>query len=57
MDDGRIILVRQWRNAIDKFALEIPAGAKLIDTVTIMGKQCRRIQMPNGEFLTEFGGK
>lgn len=37
--------------------LEIPAGAKLIDTVTIMGKQCRRIQMPNGEFLTEFGGK
>jgi len=38
-------------------ALEIPQGAKLIDTVTIMGKQCRRIQMPNGEYLTEFGGK
>ncbi|MCR5737320.1 MAG: NUDIX hydrolase [Eubacterium sp.] len=28
MDDGRIILVRQWRNAIDRFALEIPAGGK-----------------------------
>ena len=28
MDDGRIIMVRQWRNAIDKFALEIPAGGK-----------------------------
>lgn len=37
--------------------LEIPRGAKLIDIVTIMGKQCRRIKMPNGEFLTEFGGK
>ena len=22
MDDGRIIMVRQWRNAIDKFSLE-----------------------------------
>ena len=31
MDDGRIIMVRQWRNAIDKFSLEIPAGGK--DTV------------------------
>ena len=28
MEDGRIIMVRQWRNAIDKFALEIPAGGK-----------------------------
>ncbi len=28
MDDGRILMVRQWRNAIDKFALEIPAGGK-----------------------------
>jgi len=28
MDDGRIILVRQWRNAVDKFSLEIPAGGK-----------------------------
>lgn len=31
LDDGRIIMVRQWRNAIDKFSLEIPAGGK--DTV------------------------
>ena len=28
MEDGRIIMVRQWRNAIDRFALEIPAGGK-----------------------------
>ena len=26
MDDGRILLVRQYRNAIDRFALEVPAG-------------------------------
>ena len=25
-NDGRIIMVRQWRNAVDKFSLEIPAG-------------------------------
>lgn len=28
MDDGSILMVRQWRNAIDRFALEIPAGGK-----------------------------
>ncbi len=26
MDDGRIIMVRQYRNAIDDYTLEIPAG-------------------------------
>lgn len=38
MDDGRIILVRQWRNAIDKFALEIPAGGR--DSVDEPTKEC-----------------
>ncbi|MBR3645123.1 MAG: NUDIX hydrolase [Lachnospiraceae bacterium] len=28
MDDGTILMVRQWRNAIDRYALEIPAGGK-----------------------------
>ena len=37
--------------------LEIPSGAKYIDTVTIFGKLRRRIQMPNGEYLTEMNGK
>lgn len=27
MDDGRIIMVRQFRNALDRYTLEIPAGA------------------------------
>ncbi len=27
-DDGKIILVRQYRNALDRFTLEIPAGGK-----------------------------
>ena len=26
-DDGRIIMVRQYRNALERFTLEIPAGA------------------------------
>lgn len=28
-DDGQIIMVRQWRDAIDRFTLEIPAGGLL----------------------------
>lgn len=28
MDDGTILMVRQWRNAIDRYSLEIPAGGK-----------------------------
>jgi len=31
MDDGRIIMVRQYRNAIDQESLEIPAGGKNAD--------------------------
>ena len=27
MDDGRILLVRQYRNALERFTLELPAGA------------------------------
>ncbi|MBQ9764698.1 MAG: NUDIX hydrolase [Lachnospiraceae bacterium] len=27
-DDGKILLVRQYRNALDRFTLEIPAGGK-----------------------------
>ncbi|MBQ7066254.1 MAG: NUDIX hydrolase [Lachnospiraceae bacterium] len=26
MDDGRILMVRQYRNALDRYTLEIPAG-------------------------------
>lgn len=26
LDDGRILMVRQYRNAVDRFTLEIPAG-------------------------------
>ncbi len=27
-DDGKILMVRQYRNAVDRFTLEIPAGGK-----------------------------
>lgn len=37
MDDGKILMVRQWRNAVDKFSLEIPAGGKdTIDEPTLL---------------------
>ncbi len=26
LEDGRILMVRQWRNALDRYTLEIPAG-------------------------------
>lgn len=28
MEDGRILLVRQYRNALDRFTLELPAGKR-----------------------------
>jgi len=28
LDDGRILMVRQYRNAIDRYTLEIPAGGR-----------------------------
>ncbi|MCR5836896.1 MAG: NUDIX hydrolase [Lachnospiraceae bacterium] len=28
LDDGSVILVKQWRNSIDRFTLEIPAGGR-----------------------------
>lgn len=38
MDDGRIIMVRQYRNALDRYTLEIPAGA--LDRVDEPGNEC-----------------
>jgi ADP-ribose pyrophosphatase len=31
LDDGRAVLVRQWRAAVDAFVLEIPAGLRDVD--------------------------
>ncbi len=38
MEDGKIIMVRQWRNALDGYTLEIPAGAR--DSETESGAMC-----------------
>ena len=27
-EDGKLLIVRQWRNALDRYTLEIPAGGK-----------------------------
>lgn len=36
LDDGRIVLVRQYRNALDRETLEIPAGGLEPDEPTIL---------------------
>ena len=36
--EGKILMVRQYRNAIDRFTLEIPAGA--FDTTNESGATC-----------------
>ena len=38
MEDGRIIMVRQYRNALNRFTLELPAGA--LDTAEEPGIVC-----------------
>lgn len=37
-DDGRILMVRQYRNALDRYTLEIPAGA--LDEADEPGIEC-----------------
>lgn len=37
-DEGKILLVRQWRNALDRYTLEIPAGAR--NSAEESGKVC-----------------
>lgn len=36
--EGKIIMVRQWRNALDRYTLEIPAGA--LNSAEESGKAC-----------------
>ena len=38
LEDGRLLLVRQYRNALNRFTLEIPAGAR--DSVTEPTSEC-----------------
>lgn len=38
MEDGRILMVRQYRNALDRYTLEIPAGA--LDAPEEPGVEC-----------------
>lgn len=35
LEDGRLVMVRQYRNALDRFTLEIPAGGLNPDEPTI----------------------
>ena len=38
LDDGRILMVRQYRNALERYTLEIPAGA--LDSEEEPGRNC-----------------
>ena len=38
MDDGRLLMVRQYRNALDRFTLELPAGG--LDKADEPGRAC-----------------
>ena len=38
LEDGRLLMVRQYRNALERFTLEIPAGAR--DSVTESTLEC-----------------
>ena len=54
LDDGRLVMVRQYRNALDRFTLEIPAGGLNPNEPTIdaaareleeeTGYQCGKIE-------------
>ena len=35
LEDGRLLMVRQYRNALDRFTLEIPAGGLNPQTMTL----------------------
>lgn len=37
-DEGKILMVRQWRNSLDRYTLEIPAGA--LDSTEESGLSC-----------------
>lgn len=43
LEDGRILLVRQFRNAIDGYSLELPGGA--FDTTDEPGEICARREL------------
>ena len=47
-EDGKILLVRQYRNAVDRYSLEIPAGKK--DFIEESGLSCaeRELQEETG---------
>lgn len=36
--EGKILMVRQWRNALDRYTLELPAGA--LDSTSESGAEC-----------------
>ena len=48
MADGRILMVRQYRNALDRFTLEIPAGARDSKTEPTIECAARELEEETG---------
>ena len=48
LDDGRILMVRQYRNAIDRISLEIPAGCKDSDDEAGIDAALRELEEETG---------
>ena len=46
MKDGRILMVRQYRNALERYTIELPAGK--LDDPDEQGIVCASLQMSQG---------
>ena len=51
LDDGRLLMVSQYRNALDRFTLEIPAGGLNPDEPTIKAA-AREVEEETGYALS-----
>lgn len=47
-DDGKIILVKQWRNALDRFTYEIPAGGLESENEPMIEAAARELEEETG---------
>ncbi|MCR5507733.1 MAG: NUDIX hydrolase [Lachnospiraceae bacterium] len=48
LDDGRILMVRQYRNALDRYTLEIPAGGRATKDEPTFDCACRELEEETG---------
>ena len=54
MEDGRILMVRQYRNALERYTLEIPAGK--LDRPGEPGAECAARELEEADHPAHHGG-